>query len=112
MAVRLMTGSSGNGTNGILQYLDRTDFKGNTETFPLMSASSRLGLNFEQDEIDETRDSGNCEDGGFPAIKLNYDGRVHPRHNSFWAESALPFDKAAAYSTTRREKTRVTEVLL
>ena len=54
MAVRSITGSSGNGLNSLVQNSDRRNFTGNTETTPLRSSSSRLYLNFEQDELDET----------------------------------------------------------
>ena len=40
MAVRSVTGSSGNVPNSIVQNPDRKDFTGNTETTPLRSAFS------------------------------------------------------------------------
>ena len=80
MAVRSVTGSSGSGPNSIVQNPDRRDFTGNTEKTPLRSASSRLDSNIEQDEIDETRDIDNSEDGDFPATRLNYDRRAHAHH--------------------------------
>ena len=82
MAVRLITGPSGNGPNSIVQNPDRRDFTGNTENTPLRSASSRLDLNFEQDEIDESPDIDKFDDGDFPATRLNYDRRAHIHHNN------------------------------
>ena len=56
MPVRSITGSLGHGPNSVVQNSERANFTGNTETNPLMSASSRLGLNIDQGRIDETRD--------------------------------------------------------
>ena len=81
MAVKSITGSSGNGPNGKVQNPDRRDFTGNTENTLLRSASSWLKLNIEQDEIDETRDIDNSEDGDFPSTRLNYDRRAHAHHS-------------------------------
>ena len=64
----------------MVQNSDRRDFTGITETTQLMSASSRLGLKTEQDEIVETRDIDNSEDGNFPATKINVERRVHVYH--------------------------------
>ena len=80
MAVRLITGSSGNGPNCLIQNPDRRNFTGNTETTRLMSASSRLDFNIERDEIDKTRDFDKSEDGHFPATRFNYDRREHANH--------------------------------
>ena len=83
MAVRSITGSSGNGpnsTNSIVQHPDRRDFTRNTENTPLRSASSRLDLNIDQDIIDETRDIDNSEDGDFPATRLSYDQRAEAHY--------------------------------
>ena len=81
MAVRSITGSSGKGPNSIVQNPDRSDFTGNIEDTPLRSASSWLDLNIEQDEIDETPDIDNSEDGDFPETKFNYDRRAHAYHS-------------------------------
>ena len=83
MAVRLITGSSGNGPNSIVQNLDRRYFTGNTENTPLRSASSRLGSNIEQDEIDETRDIDNSEDVDFPETRFIFDRRAHTHLRGF-----------------------------
>ena len=83
MAVRSVTDSSGNRTNGIVQNLDRRDFTGNTENTSLRSASSLLNLILEQDEIHETRDMGNSEDIDIPETKPNYDRRAHTHHKYF-----------------------------
>ena len=82
MAVRLITDSPRNGPNSIAQNPDRWDFTGNTENTPLRSASSRMGSNIEQDEIDGTREIDNSEDGDFPAIRFNYDRKAHTHHTS------------------------------
>ena len=81
MAVRSITGSSGNGTNGVVQNPDVRDCTGISEKTPLRSFSSMLDSNFEQDEIDEARDIGISEDGDFPLTKLNYDRRAHAHYN-------------------------------
>ena len=77
MAVRLITASSGHGPDSVVQNPDRKDFTGSTENTQLMSAASRLYLNFEQDRIDENRDFENFEDGVFPALKPIYDRKAH-----------------------------------
>ena len=81
MSVKSIIGSSGHRPNSVLQNPDRRDFTGNTENTPLISASSRLDLNIDQDGIDETRDIENFEDGDFPALKPNYDWKTHTHHN-------------------------------
>ena len=70
MAARLIRGSSKNGPNSLVQNLDRRDFTGNTENTPLRSASSRLGLSIEQDELDETHDVDDSEDGDLLATRV------------------------------------------
>ena len=80
MAVRSINGSSGNWPNSAVQNPDRRNFLGNTEDTPLMSASSRLDLNIDQDRIDETRDFENFEDGYIPALRPNYDLRAQAHH--------------------------------
>ena len=85
MAVKLITGSSGNGHNSRVQNLSqglyRREFTGNTKNTPLMFASSQSDLNFEQDEIDETRDTYNSEDSNFSATRYKYDRRAHAHGN-------------------------------
>ena len=80
MAARLITGSSGNGPNGIVENLDRGVFTGENKNTLIRSASNRLDLDIEQDEIDETRDIDNYEDDDFPAARLNYDRWAHTHH--------------------------------
>ena len=82
IAVRSITGSSGNGRNSIFQNTDQRDFTGKTENTPLRSASTRLDLNIYQDIKDGTRDIDNSEDGNFPATRLNYDRRAHTDYTS------------------------------
>ena len=94
MAVRSITGSSRNGPNNIVQNPDRIDFTRNTENTPLRLASSRLDLNIEQDEIDETRDFNNSEDGDFPASRLKYDRRMHAHQTRTGNRGLIPVDRA------------------
>ena len=54
---------------------------GNTANTPLMSASRRIDLNFDQDAKDETRNVENFEDGDFSALKRNHDRRAHAHLN-------------------------------
>ena len=81
MALRSITGSSGQRSDSLVQNPDRRDFIRNTANTPLKSASSRLDLNLDQDRIDETCDIENFEDSNFPALKPNYDRRAHGHHN-------------------------------
>ena len=83
MAVGSTTGASRNGRNSLVQGCDRRDFTGNTENTPLRSASSRLDLNIEQDEVDETRDIDNSGDANLPATRINYDRRAHAHQSKF-----------------------------
>ena len=71
MALRSITGSSGNGPNIAVHNSDRKNFTGNTENTPLRSISSRLDLNIYEDLIDEIRDIDISEDGNFPTTKLH-----------------------------------------
>ena len=80
MTVRSIIESSGQGPSSVVQNPDRRDFTGNTENTPLMSASSRLDLNVDQDRNDDTRYVENFEDGEFPALKPCYDRRAHAHH--------------------------------
>ena len=80
MAVRSITSSSGNGPNSTVQNPHRRDFTVNTENIPLSPASSRLDLDIEQDEIDETRNIDSSEDGDLPETRFNYDRRAHAHH--------------------------------
>ena len=86
MAVRSITGSSRHGPKSTVQNPAMKNFVGNTENTPLMSASSRLDLNIDQDRIDETRNFENFEDGVFPPSRPNYDQQAHitigTRHSS------------------------------
>ena len=75
MAVKLITASSGNGPNSLVQNLDQR-FYGKIENTPLRSASSQLDLYVEQDEIDETGGFDNSEYGDSLATRLNYDRRA------------------------------------
>ena len=81
MAVRLITGSPGQGPSSVSQNPGGRDFTKNTENTPLMSAYSRLDLNINQDRDDETRSVENFEDGDFPALRPNCDRRPHAHHS-------------------------------
>ena len=81
MPVRLITGSSGNGPNSLVQKPDRRDFMGSTENTPLRLASGRLDSDVKQYERNETRNIDNSEDGDCSATRLNYDRRAHANQN-------------------------------
>ena len=66
LIVRSITESTGQRP----QHPYQRHFSENTETTVLMSASSRIGLNTNQDGKDETRNVENSEDGKFPAKKI------------------------------------------
>ena len=80
MALRLITGSSGHSPNSVVQNPNWRDLAGNTENNPLMSASSRLDLNVDQNRIEESPSVENFKDGGFPALKHDFDWRTHTHH--------------------------------
>ena len=82
MAVRSITGSSGHGTNSVVQNPDKKDFIGNTENIPLKSASSQLDLKIDQERTNETRDFENFEDSDFPVLIPNCDRQAHAHHSS------------------------------
>ena len=77
LAVRSITESSGRGPSSMLQNRDQRDFTGNIVSTPLMSASSRVNLNIDQDRNDVTRKVENFEDGDFPALIPNKDRNAH-----------------------------------
>ena len=81
MVVKSITGSSAHGLGSEVLYHDRRDFLVNTGNTPLMSASSRVDLNTNQDRNDETREKENFEHGDFPAIKSNDDRRTQAHHS-------------------------------
>ena len=66
MAVRLITGSSGNEPNSIVKNPDRRDLMENSEKTPLRLAWSRLELKSDQDLINEHRDIDNSMHGESP----------------------------------------------
>ena len=80
MAVKSIIGSTRHGTNNKVQNFERGDFLGNVRNTPVMSASSRLGLDSELDRNDETRNDQDFEDGDFPELKPHYDRRAHAHH--------------------------------
>ena len=73
ITVRSITGSSGRGPSSVVQNPGRRDFIGNTGNTPLMSTSSRIDLNFDQDRNYETSNVENFQDGDFPAFRPNYE---------------------------------------
>ena len=91
MAVRLITGSSGGGPCGRVQNPEQRDFTGNTKNIPLMSASSRIDSNVDQDRNDETRIFENFEDEDFPALRPKYDRNAHAHHNFVRLKTYLVF---------------------
>ena len=80
MAIKSITGSSGDGHNSIVLNLGQRDFTANTENTPLRSASIWLDLKIDQDIIGETRDIEDSEDGDFPATRLIFDRRAQALH--------------------------------
>ena len=75
MAVNSITGSSRHQPKSEVLYPDQKDL-GNAGNIPLMSVSSLLDLNTNQDTNDETRDEENIEDGNFLALRSDHDGRA------------------------------------
>ena len=65
MAIRSFTGSSGQGPSSVVQKPDRRDFTSKSENTPFISASSRLGLNVDQDRNDQTCNVVNFKDGDY-----------------------------------------------
>ena len=90
MAVRSITESSGPRPSSLVQNPDRRYFPENTENTPVMSASSWIDLNVDQDKNDETRNVENFEDGAFSAIRPNYDRRTHNHHSSLLHVKLFP----------------------
>ena len=82
-AVRLITESPGRGLNSMVENPDHRDFSGNIENTPLMSASSSVDLNIDQDRNGEVRNVENFEDSDFPALRPNYDRQAHTHHNNW-----------------------------
>ena len=80
-AKRSISGSIGHGSNSDVQNPDRKTFLGNAGNTPLMSASSPLDLNTNQDRNDDTC-TEDFEDGDFPALGRSYDRRA-PTHHSY-----------------------------
>ena len=67
MAVGSITESSQGGPDIMAQNPDQRDFSGNRENTPLMSASSRVDFNIDQNRNDATRNFKAFED--FRALK-------------------------------------------
>ena len=57
------------GPNSMVQNLDQRDFSENTKNTSLISASSWVDSNIDQDRNDETRNVENFEDGDFPGVE-------------------------------------------
>ena len=100
MAVRSITGSAEQGLNSVVQNFDQRDFKENTDNNPLLSASSQLDLNIDQDRIDGNRGIENLGDGDFPVLKSNYDRNAHTHHMATKQESTLIFSQDVQPKTT------------
>ena len=86
MAVRSITGSSGQGSTSVVQNNDRRDFTVNTENTQQVSASVWVGLNADQSRNGGTSNVGNFDDGDFQVIRLNYDRQAHA-HCTFQVRS-------------------------
>ena len=80
MAVRSITELSGRGPNNVVQNHDRSDFTANAENTPLMSASSRIDMNVDQDKNDETHDFDKFGEGDFPALRPDTDRRANAHY--------------------------------
>ena len=80
MAVKSVTDSLGRGPSSMVQNRDQRDFSGNTENTPLLSVSSRVDLNIDQERNDETRNIENFEIGGFLAFRRSYDRQTRAHH--------------------------------
>ena len=91
IVVKSITGSSGHGINSEVQNPNRRDFLGNADNTTLVSASSRLDLNTNQDRIDEARNKENFEDGDFPALRSNYDRKAQAHHSNWVTRDARTF---------------------
>ena len=89
MAVKSVTGSSRHEHKSEVQNRDRKDFFGNAGNTPLMSASSRLDLNTNQDRNDETRSEENSDDGDFPALRPNNCRRALAHHSFLFVSKGL-----------------------
>ena len=75
----------------MVQNPEQRDFTGNTKNIPLMSASSRININVDQDRNDETRSFENFEDDDFPALRPKYDRNAHAYHNFVRLKTHLGF---------------------
>ena len=80
MAIRSINGSSRHRPNSVVRILDRTNFTGNAQNNPLLSASSQIGLNIGEKRTNGTRNVQIFEDGDVLALKPNYDSRRHTHH--------------------------------
>ena len=91
-AVRLITQSPGRGLNSMVENPDHRDFSGNIENTPLMSASSSVDLNIDQDKNGEVRNVENFEDSDFLALRPDYDRlatlitTIETLWSTFWKE--------------------------
>ena len=89
MAVRSVTGSSGRGSNSEVHNRYQRDFSGNMENTPLMTASSRVDLNIDQDRNDETGNVEYLQEDDFPALRLKCDQQSHTHHNPLLGNSTI-----------------------
>ena len=100
-ATKSITGSTGHGHIRDVQNPGRRNFIGNTGKTPIMSTSSQLDLNRNQDRNDETRNDENFDGGDFPALRFSHDRRVHAHH--LVAEHNTPHNSIPEYLTGRVE---------
>ena len=80
MDVRSITDSPGRGPSSVVQNPDRRVFAVNTGDNQLMSTSRGTDVNVDQSKKDKTPNVRNFEDGDYPALRPNYDQRVHTHH--------------------------------
>ena len=90
-AVRSVTGPTTHEPISDVQNPDRRDFLRNVGNTPLMSASSGLDINTNQNRNDETSNEEDFEDDEFPALRPSYDRRAPTRHSCTMAPSKISF---------------------
>ena len=80
LAMRSISGSSGQGTNSVLRKEDIRDAIGNTENTGLKLAFSQLYLNIDQERINKTRGIESSEDDDFMVLKAKNDQQAYVHH--------------------------------
>ena len=80
-AARSINGSSGHWPENVDENFDQRIFSGINSNTPLMTTSSRAGLNVDQGKNNETRKYKNFMDGVLPALRSNSDRQTHTHDN-------------------------------